>query len=103
MKKWQVGLLVCAALVASISAYVLVQARSLEVERLSEDLFVLRGLGGNTAVLRTDAGAVVVDSMTLQMQDFARMCGKRRLQDLSFEDLATTSYEIAMATPVPHV
>lgn len=43
------------------------------------------------------------ESMTLQIQDFARMCGKRRLQDLSFEDLATTSYEIAMATPVPHV
>ena len=68
MKKWQMGLMAGAALIVCVAAYVLVQARSLEVERLSDDLFVLRGLGGNSAVLRTDAGAVVVDSMTLKMQ-----------------------------------
>ncbi len=48
--------------------YVFVQARSLEVERLTADLFVLRGLGGNAAVLRTDAGTVIVDSMTFIWQ-----------------------------------
>lgn len=68
MKKWQIGLTACVLLIISIGIYVLTQVRSLDVERLSDDLFVLRGLGGNTAVLRTDAGAVVVDSMTLKMQ-----------------------------------
>lgn len=38
-----------------------------------------------------------------QMTDFARMCGKRRLSDLTYEDLATTNHDIAQYTPVPHV
>jgi len=38
-----------------------------------------------------------------QMKEFARMCGKRRLQDLSYEDLTTTNSEISSHTTVPHV
>lgn len=38
------------------------------VEQLSDDLWVLRGFGGNVAVLRTDAGTVIVDTMTLPLQ-----------------------------------
>ena len=68
MKKWQSGLLILLALVVGFALYVFVQLRSIEVEQLTDDLFVLRGLGGNTAVLRTDAGAVVVDTMTLPLQ-----------------------------------
>ena len=68
MKKWQVSLLLVLAIIAVAAVYVFVQVRTIKVERLSDDLFVLRGLGGNTAVLRTDAGAVVVDTMTLPMQ-----------------------------------
>jgi hypothetical protein len=37
------------------------------------------------------------------MTDFARMCGRRSLRDLTYEDLATTSSEIANYTPIPHV
>ena len=43
------------------------------------------------------------EAMTEQMVDFARMCGRRRLADLSYEDLATTSDDIARHTPVVHV
>ena len=43
------------------------------------------------------------ESMTFQMQEFARMCGKRRLSDLSYDDLATTNHEIANYTPIMHV
>jgi cyclase len=68
MKKWQTGLVTVVALLIAFCLYVFLQLRTLEVERLSDDLFVLRGLGGNTAVLRTDAGTVVVDTMALQMQ-----------------------------------
>lgn len=68
MKRWQivVGALVLVALL--IGGYVYAQVRALTVEQLTEDLWVLRGLGGNTAVLRTDAGAVVVDTMTFGLQ-----------------------------------
>ena len=67
MKRWQTVLLVLVSLVVGLGGYVYLQVRSLEIERLSDDLFVLRGFGGNVAVLRTDAGAVIVDSMTLPL------------------------------------
>jgi methylamine---glutamate N-methyltransferase subunit C len=43
------------------------------------------------------------EAWTEQMTDFARMCGKRSIHDLSYHDLATTSHEIANYTPVVHV
>jgi cyclase len=94
MKKWHIGLLICALLIVSIGGYVLVQARTLEVERLSDDLFVLRGLGGNTAVLRTDAGAVVVDSMTLQMQGERIRKKARELTGMDTTLLINTHYHL---------
>ncbi|MCP5130813.1 MAG: MBL fold metallo-hydrolase [Pseudomonadales bacterium] len=78
MKKWQYRLLALIALLITLCIFVFVQVRTLEVEQLSDDLFVLRGLGGNTAVLRTSAGTVVVDTMTLPLQG-------RRIRELAIE------------------
>ena len=44
-----------------------------------------------------------LEAITEQMTDFARMCGKRSLSDLGYDDLATISSEIANHTPIPHV
>jgi len=77
MKRWKAILLCVAVLIGGGAAYLFLQVRGLEVERLSEDLFVLRGFGGNAAVLRTAAGAVVVDTMTLPLQG-ARIRGLAR-------------------------
>jgi glyoxylase-like metal-dependent hydrolase (beta-lactamase superfamily II) len=49
----------------------------LEYEQLTDDVWMISGFGGNVGVLRTDAGAVVVDTMNFAMQ------GER------IEDLAT--------------
>jgi glyoxylase-like metal-dependent hydrolase (beta-lactamase superfamily II) len=49
-------------------AYVYRAATGLEVDRVTEDVFMITGLGGNVGVLRTAAGPVVVDSMTFQAQ-----------------------------------
>ena len=68
MKRWQTILLVLVSLTVLLGGYVFLQIRTIEVERLSDDLYVLRGFGGNTAVLRTDAGTVVVDTMSLPAQ-----------------------------------
>lgn len=68
MKLWKKILLGVVVLVLALAGYGLVTVRSLDVEQLTDDLFVMRGLGGNTAVLRTSAGAVVVDTMTLPLQ-----------------------------------
>jgi len=46
----------------------LLNVRSLTVETLSEDIHVVRGMGGNTTILNTDKGAVVIDSMTFKVQ-----------------------------------
>jgi hypothetical protein len=51
----------------------------LEVERLSDDLYVIRGVGGNVAVLATDEGTVVVDTMTVAFQGKASAPGRRSL------------------------
>jgi hypothetical protein len=49
----------------------------LEYVQLTDDVWMISGFGGNVGVLRTDAGAVVVDTMNFAMQ------GER------IEDLAT--------------
>ena len=64
VKKWQTVLLVLVSLTVLLGGYVFRQTRNIQVERLSDDLFVLRGFGGNSPVLRTDAGTVVVGTMT---------------------------------------
>lgn len=68
MKRWKKVLLAVVALSLILGGYVWWQVRSLEVEHLSGDLYVLRGLGGNTVVLRTSVGNVIIDTMTLPMQ-----------------------------------
>ncbi|HKA16632.1 MAG TPA: MBL fold metallo-hydrolase [Myxococcota bacterium] len=43
-------------------------ATDLEVARVTEDVNVIYGFGGNVGVLKTDRGAVVVDTMTFRAQ-----------------------------------
>lgn len=68
MKFWKIGFLSVFVLLIAFGGYFYSQLRALEVEKLSEDLFVLRGMGGNTTVLKTDAGNVIVDTMTTGTQ-----------------------------------
>ncbi|MFT6408102.1 MAG: glyoxylase-like metal-dependent hydrolase (beta-lactamase superfamily II) [Arenicella sp.] len=68
MKIWKKCVLALLILVAIFIIYMLLNIRSLSVEKISDDLHVIRGVGGNTTVLNTDAGAVVIDSMTFKMQ-----------------------------------
>jgi glyoxylase-like metal-dependent hydrolase (beta-lactamase superfamily II) len=53
---------------AALAIYVYGQVSSLEVAEVTDDVHVIHGLGGNVGILRTDAGSVVVDTMTFQMQ-----------------------------------
>lgn len=68
MKIWQCALLLFVVVVAVFAVYLIIQVRQLDVEQITDDLHIIRGVGGNTSVLRTDQGAVVVDSMTFPMQ-----------------------------------
>lgn len=60
--------LVVAVLIGVGALWATSQVRSLEAEAVTDDVHLLQGLGGNVAVLRTDDGAVVVDTMTFRMQ-----------------------------------
>ncbi len=68
MKFWKKLIFATLLLVATFAIYLVLNIRSLSVEKISDDLFVIRGIGGNTTILKTDAGTVVVDSMTFRMQ-----------------------------------
>ncbi len=41
---------------------------SMDVERVTDDVHVIYGFGGNVGVLRTGRGAVVVDTMSYRFQ-----------------------------------
>lgn len=60
--------LVLVGLLAIGAIYVYQRVTSLEVERVTDDVHVIYGLGGNVGVLATERGAVIVDSMTFRMQ-----------------------------------
>ncbi|NND81082.1 MAG: MBL fold metallo-hydrolase [Gammaproteobacteria bacterium] len=64
--KWALAAIVL--MLAGVSSYVYTQLRDMQVEQLSADLFVIRGIGGNVTVVRTSMGSVVIDSMTFPMQ-----------------------------------
>ncbi len=68
MRIWQWLVVSIVVVVVALGAYVFLQVRSLEVRQITNDLYVIYGLGGNVAVLDTDEGTVIVDSMTSQYQ-----------------------------------
>ena len=55
-------------LVVVMFAYGYNRASSLEVVQVTEDLYMIKGLGGNVGVLATGDGTVLVDTMTFEMQ-----------------------------------
>lgn len=67
---------------------------SLEVESVGDDVWVIRGVGGNVGVLRTEKGPVVVDSMSLRMQGERIRERAEQLAGGSVQALLNTHYHI---------
>lgn len=63
---WLLFVLLLSAAVMGIWIYQ--RLNLLHVDALTPDVWVLSGLGSNVGVLRSDGGAVVVDTMTFRMQ-----------------------------------
>jgi glyoxylase-like metal-dependent hydrolase (beta-lactamase superfamily II) len=68
MRTWQWLTVSILVIIFAFFSYIFLQIRSLEVDQITNDLYVIYGLGGNVAVLDTDEGTVIVDSMTLTYQ-----------------------------------
>ncbi len=60
--------LILIALVAVGAIYAYRQVSTIDTERVTDDVHVLFGLGGNVGVLTTERGSVIVDSMTFRSQ-----------------------------------
>lgn len=65
LRRLGVVVLVGAAL---LGGYLYNRLTHLGYDRLTDDVFVLYGQGGNVGVLKTDAGTLVVDSMLMPLQ-----------------------------------
>ncbi len=68
MKILKYVLLALVGIVVVFVAVVGVTIHRLDVEKVTDDLHVIYGIGGNAAVLRTGDGAVIIDTMTLHYQ-----------------------------------
>ncbi len=68
MKWWLKALLLVLVLVIAAGLHVFSQVRALTVEKITDDVHVISGLGGNVGVVKTDSGTVIIDTMTLQYQ-----------------------------------
>ena len=68
MKLWIKILIAIGLLIAGLAAYVFTQVHQLDHEQITDDVHVIYGLGGNVGVLKTDAGTVIVDTMTFKYQ-----------------------------------
>ncbi len=51
-----------------VAGYLYARLSPFSYEQVSDDVYMVKGFGGNVAILRTDDGAVVVDSMTFGFQ-----------------------------------
>ena len=69
MKRFLVGSLVLIVVaIAAVAIYAYQKVATLDQARISDDVHVIFGLGGNVGVLRTERGAAIVDTMTFRMQ-----------------------------------
>jgi glyoxylase-like metal-dependent hydrolase (beta-lactamase superfamily II) len=81
MRRIAAAVFVVIALIVSVGViYAYQEVVSMHVERVTDDVHVIFGLGGNVGVLRSGEGAVIVDTMTFRLQG-------RRIRELA-EDLA---------------
>ena len=81
MRRIAAYVFVVIALIVSVGViYTYQEIVSLRVERVTDDVHVIFGRGSNVGVLRTDEGAVIVDTMTFRLQG-------RRIRELA-DDLA---------------
>ena len=83
------------ALLVVVAVAALYAATSrLESEQVTQDVFLIKGVGGNVAVLRTGEGALVVDTMTFNWQGEGIRALARSLTGEHFGTIVNTHYHL---------
>ena len=68
MNRWLWVLLILVVVAVGVGGLIFRELSSLTVSHLSDDLYLVSGVGGNAAILKTSEGAVIVDTMLLTYQ-----------------------------------
>jgi glyoxylase-like metal-dependent hydrolase (beta-lactamase superfamily II) len=93
MRRWIArGLATLLLLAAAVGAWAWWRVGYVEVERVTESVYVLRGVGGNVGVLVTSAGVVVVDTMTFPRQGSAILARLREITTQPVVMILNTHY-----------
>ncbi len=67
-RKLGIAAAVSIALIGLAAVYLYNRIAALEFERVTDAVHVITGVGGNTAVLETEIGVVIVDTMSFPLQ-----------------------------------
>jgi hypothetical protein len=82
MRRWIVrALLALRLLAAGVGSRAWWKVGDIGVERLTHDVYVLSGIGGNVGAVVPSAGIVVVDTITFPRQDNAILARIRDITD----------------------
>ena len=90
MKRWHWVVLIILAVIAIGGIWLWLTLTTFEVTKISGDVHVLEGAGGNVTILKTTYGTVVIDSMTFDFQG-------RKIRELA-EELAGAPVKIVINT-----
>src|SRR5712691_11550609 len=94
MRRLALVLGAAAGVVLAVGGWAWQRTGRIDVERVAPDLYLLTGVGGNTTVLVTDAGVVVVDTMTFVRQGAAILARIRELTDKPVAAILNTHYHL---------
>jgi glyoxylase-like metal-dependent hydrolase (beta-lactamase superfamily II) len=85
---------VAVGIAATLAVWAAHRVGRLDVERVTPDLYVLSGVGGNVGALVTPGGVVVVDTMTFVRQGAALRARVRELTDRPVAAILNTHYHL---------
>lgn len=93
MRRILVGVTVALVLgLGALAVYVYTGVQGLDVRQVTPDVHMLLGWGGNVTVLRTERGAVVIDTMTFRTQGDRIRETAERLADGPIQAVINTHY-----------
>jgi len=88
-----IGVVVVVA-VALAAIYVYSSIHDFEIDQLTDDVHMVSGLGSNVGILKTDRGAVVVDTMTFRSQGAELMGFAEELGGGPVQAIINTHYHL---------
>jgi glyoxylase-like metal-dependent hydrolase (beta-lactamase superfamily II) len=95
MKRVLGGIALVVIAVAAIAAvYIYDEVHDFSVDKLTDDVYMISGLGSNVGILATDAGSVVVDTMTFRAQGQEIMAFAEKLGRGPVQAIINTHYHM---------